>query len=130
MTWEDFDNKIEYGKSEQWLIQGKKCNVVIKHRTTHDEPQEHHWNLYAIIFQSSKYWAKACDNKNDYDLDLGNELYGRFHRGCTYYNKQLTYVKIGCDYMHIDDEWFMQSSEMPEEVKQDAMDLFNYFNEE
>lgn len=31
MTWEDFDNKIEYGKSEQWLIQGKKCNVVIKH---------------------------------------------------------------------------------------------------
>ena len=130
MTQEDFDKKIEYGKSEQWLIKGKKCNVVIMHRTTHDEPQEHHWDLYAVIFQSSKYWTKACDNKIDYDLDLGNELYDGFHRGCTYYNKQLTYVKIGCDYMHISDELFMSSSEMPDEVRQDAMDLFNYFNEE
>ena len=47
MTWEDFDNKIEYGKSEQWLIQGKRCNVVIKHRMTHDE----HKNIIGIYMQ-------------------------------------------------------------------------------
>ena len=133
MTVEDFEKKL--GKSEEYLIQGKKCNVVIKHRTipeisVYDIPMEHHWTMYAIIYPNNKYWMKANDNKTAYDTDLGNKLYNNFHGGCTFYNKQLTYVKIGCDYVHYSDDYYMRSSEMPEEIKNDALDLFNYFEEE
>ena len=133
MTQEDFEKKLN--KSEEWLIRGKKCSVVIKHRTTHeipgyDIPMEHCWTMYAIIPPNNKYWMKACDNKTDYDTDLGNKLYNNFHGGCTFYNKQLTYVKIGCDYMHCSDDYYIRSSEMPEEIKDDALDLFNYFEKE
>lgn len=120
-------------KVDEWLIQGTNFSVSIRHHF-HKGIKEirvedvNNWCLYATIFSKHPLFKKACKNKKDYDLELGDELYRGFHGGCTYYNKQLDYVKIGCDYNHIWDELFQRSTEMPSEIISDAKDLFDYMN--
>ena len=71
----------------------------------------------------------ACENKVDYDTELGDKLYDKFHCGCTYYNKQKDWVEIGCDYQHLGDEWFMKQKNLPREIVADAEALFEYMEE-
>lgn len=120
-------------KVDEWLIQGTNFNVSIRHHLQKGSGElgtedSNKWALYTNIFSTHPLFKKACKNKNDYDLELGNEIYSSFHGGCTYYNKQLDYVKIGCDYNHIYDEFFERSTEMPSEIVSDAKDLFDYMN--
>lgn len=124
-------SKDKLTKKEEWFIRGNNFTVSITHVLRKGYPAEgieptHCWCLYATIFPKHKLFEKACENKNDYDTDLGDKLYGDFHCGCTYYNKQKDYVKIGCDYQHIYDKYYEQCSDLPDEILKDAEDLFNY----
>ena len=109
-----------------WLFRGLKANVSITHTNRFGE---HCWCLYVLIFNTHPLFEKAYKNKSDYDLDLGDELYGAFHGGCTYYNKQKDWVKIGCDYQHLGDERFLEQEDLPQEIIADARDLYNFFND-
>ena len=120
-------------KVDEWFIQGTNFSISIRyhfHKGIKEIGVEdnNNWCLYATIFSKHPLFKKACENKTDYDLELGNEIYSSFHGGCTYYNKQRDYVKIGCDYNHIYDELFQRSAEMPSEIISDAKDLFDYMN--
>lgn len=120
-------------KVDEWLIGGTNFNVSIRRRLIKGcreigVADSNNWFLYATIFREHPLFKKACKNKTDYDLELGNSIYGSFHGGCTYYSKQRSFVKIGCDYVHLWDELFEQSTEMPNELIDDAKDLFDYMN--
>lgn len=96
-------------KVDEWFIKGMNFNILIRRVFTKGNRElgivdNNSWYLYAVIGQKHPLFKKACENKKDYDLELGNSIYGNFHGGCTYYNKQQTFVKIGCDYNHIWDD--------------------------
>lgn len=121
-------------KVTEYNVAGTHFNVQIKHWYTKgyedlDIRGTHHWCLYAVIGEEHPLFENAIQNECDYDTDLGNEIYPKFHGGCTYYNKQLTYVKIGCDYNHIYDEYYVSCEELPSGIEQDAKELFDWFNE-
>lgn len=121
-------------KREEWIIRGDNFSVSITHVFRRGYPEEgimpeHCWCLYATIFSKHRLFEKACENKTDYDIDLGDKLYGSFHCGCTYYNRQSDYVKIGCDYQHLGDEYYARCSDLPNDIISDAEDLFNYLKE-
>ena len=122
----------KFSKKEEYILSGKTFNVIVTHWHTDGYtdiglPPEEHWCLYVVLGKTHPLYEKACDNKNDYDLDLGNEVYSNWHGGCTYYDKQNDYVKIGCDYQHAWDTHYWSCTEMPEDIKNDAMDLYNFF---
>lgn len=70
---------------------------------------------------------RARANKREYDTELGDKIYPDWHCGCTYYNKQKTYVKIGCDYIYLGDEYFAQCDKLPQEIINDAEKLYQFF---
>lgn len=110
-------------KSEEWMWKGKDFNVLLrKHKM--ESTYDNTWCLYAVIGNGHPLFEKASQNTTDYDLELGDELYGNFHGGCTFYAKQATYVKIGCDYKHIDDCYFWRQDELCPELIADAEDLY------
>lgn len=124
-------SKDELIKKDEWLIRGTGFSVKISHVFRKGFPSlgiesNHAWCLYAMIFSNHPLFKKACKNKVDYDVDLGDKLYSNFHCGCTYYNKQANYVEIGCDYQHLGDEEFMASAELSDEILADAKTLFEY----
>ena len=124
--------KIE--KSEHYLIRGKGFNVLIIHWHTEGLPEymieaEEHWCLYVIIHSVHPLFKKAEQYEND-DYDKGDEIYPDWHRGCTYYNKQKSYIKIGCDYQHLGDEYFGHCKELPSEIESDAQRLYEFFTKE
>lgn len=127
MTLEEFEKKAV--KKDEWFIKSYKCfNVSIVHWVNKYNPfNEHNWCLYVTIFNEHPLYEKAQQNTKDYDLDLGNEIYPNFHAGCTFYNKQIDYVKIGCDYQHLGDEYFGRCSELPNEILADAKELYDWF---
>lgn len=129
------NNEFDFNKAqhiESWLYKTyDNFNIEIKMWKSPDELDvgvrgEYHWCLYVTIFKGHRLFEKASNNKSDYDMDLGNAIYPGFHCGCTYYNKQADYVKIGCDYSHLNDEYFMDSAELPDEIIGDAKDLFDF----
>lgn len=120
-------------KVDEWAINGTNFNIIIRRRFIKGYKKigiedKNIWCLYATIFQKHPLFKKAYKNKTDYDIGLGNRIYEGFHGGCTYYSKQRNFVRIGCDYNHIWDKCFEQSSEMLDELISDAKDLFNYMN--
>lgn len=92
-------------------------------------PGEMAWCLYVVIGKGHPLYEKACENKTDYDTDLGDKIYGAWHGGCTYYKKDVDFVKIGCDYQHLGDECYYKnlSEEIPEDIETDFNDLYNFF---
>lgn len=118
---------------ECFLIQGKDFNVEIKHTyrnlgvSMYDLLGEHTWCLYVIIGPKHRKSRRARANKRDYDTDLGDKIYPNWHCGCTYYSKQKTYVKIGCDYNHVGDEYFSHCDKLPQEILDDAEQLYKFF---
>lgn len=124
-------NKDKLIKKDEWFIRGTGFSVEISHVFRKGFPNEgiedtHSWCLYAVISSHHTLFNSACRNEVDYDTDLGNRLYNSFHGGCTYYNKQKDWVKIGCDYQHLGDERFMQQKDLPSEIVADAKALFEY----
>lgn len=124
----------EFSKTESFLLRGKTFSVEVKHWHTNGYPEfgvspEEHWCLYVNIGKKHPLFQSARKNICDYDTDLGQKIYSNWHGGCTYYNKQVSYVKIGCDYSHIFDEEFLGCKEMPSEVEKDARELFSFFEE-
>lgn len=118
---------MKYEKLEHFVKRGQNFNIVVIH-SYREGLKEHSWCLYVILFPAHPLYKKAIQNDSDYDTDLGNKIYPWFHGGCTFYNKQSNYVKIGCDYMHIHDDEFVHESEMPAQVDLDAEDMFEYFD--
>lgn len=119
-------------KVTEYNIRGEHFSIEIKHWYTEGYEKlgingEHHWCMYAVICNDHPLFKKATQNLDDYDTELGNEMYPNFHGGCTYYDKQLTYVKIGCDYHHIGDKYYWECEELPSEIEQDAKELFDWF---
>ncbi len=118
---------------ECFLIQGKCFNIEIKHTyrsldvDIDDLLGGHTWCLYVIIGTEHRKSRRARANKRDYDTDLGDKIYPNWHGGCTYYNKQRTYVKIGCNYNHLGDEYFEQCAKLPQEIIHDAEQLYKFF---
>lgn len=127
-------NEDKLIKRDIWHIGGTGFSVEISHVFRPgflDEGIEatHNWCLYVIIFSQHPLFNSACRNEVDYDTDLGDRLYNSFHQGCTYYNKQKDWVKIGCDYQHLGDKWFMQQKDLPSEIVADAKALFEYMEQ-
>lgn len=124
---------------ENFLFPSKNFSVEVKH-TFRPIPEgsdvlmdfvgEHTWCLYVILGKNHPLSDKARNNSCGYDLSLGDNLYHGWHGGCTYYNKQDSYVKIGCDYCHLGDEYFTHEESMPHEVLNDAADLYRFFEDE
>lgn len=117
---------MKFIKTEQFLKKGNDFNILIIH-DYNDYLFEHGWCLYVRIFKNHPLFEKASKNDCDYDMDLGNEIYPHWHCGCTYYNKQSTYIQIGCDYKHIGDEELWHESEIPAQVDLDAEELYDFF---
>ena len=118
---------MTYDKIEDLVKHGNAFNIIIRHEYR-ESVNKHNWCLYVIIFPSHPLYKKACKNTVDYDTDLGDKIYPNFHCGCTYYNKQFTYVKIGCDYMHVGDEEIWHENKLPAQVDLDAEELYEYFD--
>ena len=122
----------KFSKKEDYRLSGKTFNVIVTHWHTDGyadvvSPEEH-WCLYVVIGKDHPLYEMACDNKDDeYGYDTGDKVYDSWHGGCTFYDKQTTYVEIGCDYQHLWDEQYWSCTEMPEDIKNDAMDLYNFF---
>jgi len=114
---------------ECFLIQGEHFNVEIKHtfRGSGGYLGEHNWCLYVVIGTEHRKSRRARAAKYDYDTDLGDKIYPDWHGGCTYYNKQKTYVKIGCDYNHSGDEYYSHCDKLPREILEDAEKLYRFF---
>ncbi len=128
-------NEKEFSKKEDYKLTGKSFNVIVTHWHTDGYPDvgiapEEHWCLYVIIGNTHPLFERACDNgKDQYGYDHGNEIYPNWHGGCTFYDKQKTYVKIGCDYQHVWDEQYWSCTEMPVDIENDARDLFKFFED-
>ena len=118
---------MKFEKTEHLVKRGKGFNILIIHDYS-EILNEHSWCLYVLIFPSHPLYEEACKNTRSYDTDLGDKIYPNFHCGCTYYDKQSTYVKIGCDYMHVGDEELWHESTMPAQVDLDAEELYEYFD--
>ena len=127
----NFKNKLI--KKDEWFLRGDGFSVSITHVNWKGISfplvnSMHAWCLYVTINSKHALFNEACKNSIDYDTNLGDKLYPNFHCGCTYYCKQKDYVKIGCDYQHLDDDVFMASAELPDEILRDAEALWIYMN--
>ena len=124
----------KFSKKEEYKLLGHTFCVIVTHWHTDsyadvDIAPEEHWCLYVVISPKHPLYKQSSENENDYDLELGNKIYPNWHGGCTYYDKQNTYVKIGCDYQHIWDEQYWSCTEMPKGIEDDARDLFKFFED-
>lgn len=113
-----------------WRKRGKFFTVEIVHHEEIVLEHEHCWFVYVYIFKGHKLWEQANKNTSDYDIILGDKLCSEFDGGCTYYHKNSEYVKIGCDYRHIWNEYEIRSEEMPSSVLDCATRVFDFFNKE
>lgn len=88
-------------------------------------------DLYRKIAEDLK--KMNCGNK-DFDMDTANKYFKTMHKGCTFAYMCDSFVKVGCDYMHVGDEFEYESSEVvPQDIWNDAMffagKLYNYDGE-
>lgn len=115
-------------KIDVYQLKGEQFTVEIKH-CEREFSGEQAWCLYVIIHKGHPLYEKACQNEEDYDTYLGDKIYDDWHGGCTYYNKQATFVKIGCDYQHLGDEsiYMSRSTVLPDVILADAKRLYEYF---
>ncbi len=129
------NGKKEFSKKEDYKLSGKTFCVIVTHWHTNGYPDvgiapKEHWCLYVVIGNTHPLFKEACDNGEDqYGYDHGDKIYPNWHGGCTFYDKQETYVKIGCDYQHVWDEQYWNCTEMPGDVEDDARDLFKFFED-
>ena len=114
---------------ECFLIGGNQFNVEIKHtyRGLDELTGSHTWCLYVTIGTEHRKSRRARANKCDYDTNLGDKIYPNWHGGCSYYSKQKTYVRIGCDYNHLGDDYFTHCDKLPREILDDAEKLYQFF---
>lgn len=129
------DKELYVIHKERFIVRGGNFNIEVD-RTIRDNPfakgeKEYCYCLYVIIGSEHPLYAKASKG-HDNDYDLGDEVYPDWHRGCTYYYVNNKYVKIGCDYQHYGDEPILydDSDEVPDVIKQDIIELYNYFSKE
>jgi len=120
---------------DQYIIRGNSFNIELN-RTIRENPfnstgKEYCYCLYVIIGKNHRLYEKASKGE-DNAYDYGDEIYPYWHQGCTFYHVNNKYVKIGCDYQHYGDEQFLyeNSDEVPEKIKQDIIDLYQYFSKE
>lgn len=115
-------------KRDEWLIGGDNFTITITHvlGRCSDEKPVHCWCLYVTISSGHRLFDEACNNTVDYDCSLGDKIYGKFHGGCTFYSKQRSYVKIGCDYQHLWDDYYMECEKLPGDILDDAEELFEF----
>ena len=120
--------EMEVKKIDVYKAFGKGFSVEAKHfYRKYDIVTPHAWCLYVNINYDHPFYKQAslCE---DYGFDLGNKLYPNWHGGCTFFQKRGSYITIGCDYQHIWDEDYCFTETLPDIVKQDMQDLFDYFN--
>lgn len=134
MTIKIDDKDVQMTEQNKYYLRGTNFIVEIVRtlREGHNiMPNENAWCLYVIIGEKHSLYRKACMNTSDYDTELGDKIYPNFHCGCTYYKKETRQVKIGCDYQHLGDEYIYQnlSTDIPDEILQDAKDLYKWFKE-
>jgi len=128
-TWEE---------KNHWVKRSDTFSVEIVHWTSkgyinRDGGIDHHWNVYLYVYPSNKLFNKLKDCDKAYNTGLDNY----FHGGATYLDKQVNYIKVGCDYGHLGDEIY--SSSGPENngktlnpddgVLRDANNLYDWMKE-
>ena len=87
------------------------------------------WNVYATIKQGHPLFNRLKDiETDDYDKAMDNFPF-YFHCGITYVHNNGDNIKVGDDYMHIGDESIERCSELPDEVKYEAEELFKFLEE-
>lgn len=129
------DKELHVTHLDQFIIRGISFNIELN-RTVRKNPfakgeKEYCYCLYVIIGENHRLFEKASKGKDD-DYDYGDEIYPDWYQGCTFYHVNNKYIKIGCDYQHYGDEPFLydDSDEVPEKIKQDIIDLYQYFSKE
>jgi len=129
------DKELHVIHLDQFIIRGGNFNIELN-RTVRNNPfvkgeKEYCYCLYVIIGKNHRLYEKASKGKED-DYEYGDEIYPNWHKGCTFYHVNNKYIKIGCDYQHYGDEPFLydDSDEVPEKIKQDIIDLYQYFSME
>lgn len=84
------------------------------------------WNVYATIKQGHPLFDKLKNiETDDYDGAMDNFPFN-FHCGITYVHNNGDNIKVGDDYMHYGDESIERCSELPDEVRFEAEELFEF----
>jgi hypothetical protein len=126
------DTELHVIHLDQFIIRGSYFYIELK-RTVRKNPfakgeKEYCYCLYVIIGKNHRLFEKANRGKDD-AYDYGDEIYPNWHQGCTFYQVNNKYIKIGCDYQHYGDPFlYDDSDEVPEKIKQDIIDLYQYFS--
>ena len=118
---------------EHCVNEGNNFEVEIIHWRLTDNPvQAADLNEiigYATIKQGHPLFNRLKDiETDDYDKAMDNFPF-YFHCGITYVHNNGDNIKVGDDYMHIGDESIERCSELPDEVKYEAEELFKFLEE-
>lgn len=118
----------EFKKQNEWLLKTDTFGIMIRAWKLSDDWV---WNMYVLIYDNHPLFSDAeavCD------LD--------FHGGCTFeekithapargirydWQKERSYLKVGCDYHHYWDDHFMRcdpADGIPGTIQADAQRLF------
>lgn len=122
--------------SEQWHKRGNNFLIEVKHWTEepyHRDEGEHRWAVYAYIYPKHPYFNQFQGDGIWQDATTNMPLHG----DCTflhYYmqkDNEVTSIKVGADYHHMDDEpfTFHQTKEEAWKVFRDAEELFKWMEE-
>ena len=121
---------------EHCINEGNNFEVEIIHWRLTDNPVQaanvfdimgnECWNVYATIKQGHPLFDRLKNvETDDYDGAMDRFPFN-FHCGITYVHNNGDNIRVGDDYMHYGDESIERCSELPDEVKDEAEELFKF----